>query len=224
MDRTAVSKTAKVGSNTTRGANRLNTMSKTLDPLQKRRIYDDYLADAPGNKQFEGWCVLTSEKYGTSWMKVRDVVVAFRELEDLTMRSATVSESIKLATMAGATRAEAFRTLARGMKAQTKKVIINKDGNVVDTLITPDFAVQVRAAEATLKALGANEPEKIAVEIADDPTKLSHDQLAEEIARLAKQVTGATEGAKGQESAGEPAILPAQLHEDEGRAGSSESV
>jgi hypothetical protein len=195
-----------------------------LDPLQKRRIYDDYIAAAPGNKEFEGWCVSTGEKYGISWKAVRNTVIVYRELEDLTLRQATASESIKLATMAGATRAEAFKTLARGMKATTKKVFVNKDGNIVGTELFPDHAAQIRAAEATLKALGANEPEKVQVDLPGDPTKLSHDDLAAEIARLSKQVAGIAEGAKGQEGGDVLPVLPSELHEHEGRAGSGEPV
>ena len=192
--------------------------------LQKRRIYDDFLRDDPTPRDFEVWCVVTAEKYGTTFGRVRNIIAEYAELEDLTMRKATVSEARKLASLAGATLSEAYKTLARGMKASTKKVVTNKEGAVVDVIKHPDYATQVRAATEVLKSQGAYEPQKIDVNLPNDPTKLSNDQLLAEIRNLSQQIVGAPEGAEGAAGGTEPAVLPDELHADEGRAGSGEPV
>lgn len=195
-----------------------------LNILHKRRIYDDYLQDAPSNKGFEQWCFVTGEKYGVKPSVVRNVILQYRELEDLTLRQALVTESQRIAAMAGATRAEAFKALARGLHASNRRVITNKDGTIVDVLKTPDYGTQVRAAVEVLKSQGAYEPEKLTVEIEGDPTKLSNEQLLAEIRELAKQVAPAAAGAESAESGAGLPVLDEALHQDEGRAGSDPAV
>jgi hypothetical protein len=195
-----------------------------LNVLQKRRIYDDYVTASPSPKEFERWCDETAAKYGCKVVQVKNVVVQYSELEDLTMRAAKISEGRKLAALAGATQAEAYKTLARGMKASNKRVITNKEGQIVDVISQPDYPSQIRAAVEVLKSQGAYEAQKIEIDMSNDPTKMSDANLSDEIRRLSDQIAGIAQGGAGKESGAGLPVLADELHADPGRAGSGESV
>lgn len=159
----------------------------------KRRVYDDFLAADLPRGYGEIWYETKAEEIGVSAQTVRTWIAYYRELDrECIGGSSTPAQNI--ASLVGATIAEAVRTLGRNLKAHNVKVITDRDGNVVERVYTPNHEAQNSAAEKILKIHGAFAPEKHSVDVraANDPSVMSDEQLDAELERF--------QGAKSQRS------------------------
>jgi hypothetical protein len=161
--------------------------------LIKRRVYDEFISAGITASGVSAFCEQKAAEIGVSIGTVRNWIATIREQEDMTVKAAAYTKYQKLASMVGASAVEALRTLQSNLKAQTKKVIVTKDGTIVDTVTNPDYAARNAAAIAILKVHGGFAPDRIETTVRDerDPSNMSEGDIDAEIRRLEAQALGA---------------------------------
>lgn len=157
-----------------------------VTPLVKRRIYDEYLAANVQWGHLEEFCEGLGSRTGISPTRIRAIIAEMREYDNVTLRAAAYTDHQKLAIMCGASMEAALKTLKRNLTAHTKKVITDKEGNVVSEFKQPDAGAQIAAAEKIIKIHGGFAPDKQTVTVKDerDPSNMSEEELDAEIRRL----------------------------------------
>jgi hypothetical protein len=199
-----------------------------------REVWESYEAARPqSGLPYESWVAGTAARIGIEDYQVREICAKANQTYLEAVATGVRTHAQQLGGLVGACLVKGISTLAQSMNATKKRVVTNKDGEVVDIIETPDNATRLQAAVQTIKMHGGFPAEQIEVNNRSLIVNLSKDELANEYAalrgsieRLASQLgpeavagIGAAEGsAQGKPGTARPLLLDDGMHQNKRRA------
>lgn len=168
-----------------------------IDQIARSEIWREYVECRPRpGSEYEGWVEATAAKWQTTRGQVKKVVAqeSFHQ-HDAIMAATQATVAQKAANLLGAGVVDAIGKLRECMRAKNRKPLRDGNGRPVKDengkvvwIETPEWNVQLKAAEVLLNVHGGLAPEKIQVDHRHMVANVTDAELAHQYEKLNESI------------------------------------